>query len=74
MSTHEWKGRIECAWHKQNFGHELIIRDVPGPVSHSICADCAKIERAKSRQAIAKRMEVLIDKKPTQENQSKESA
>ena len=68
MSTHEWKGRIVCAW------CGLVVRDVPGPVSHSICADCARIERAKSRQVIAKRMEVLIDKKPTQENQGEESA
>ena len=72
MSTHEWKGRTECAWCGK------VLRDVPGPTSHGICRPCATKLKAENRAEIARKkleqMEGAGDKKPTQENQGEESA
>lgn len=39
------KMEVRCAWHKNVFGCELVMREAaPGhegdPVSHGICSDC----------------------------------
>jgi len=55
MATHEWKARMVCAWHKQNFGFELVLREGPEPTSHGMCRECARIETAKGRKLIAEK-------------------
>jgi len=59
MATHEWKGRMACAWHMQNFGFELVLREGPEPTSHGICRECARIERARERKRIAEKLKQM---------------
>jgi hypothetical protein len=36
-----------CAWHEKNFGQLLVMREGPEPATHSICAECVAILKAK---------------------------
>ncbi len=46
------KVQIICAWHKQNFGFELVMREEDwegqeGGQSHGLCEECEKKEMTK---------------------------
>ncbi len=41
-----------CAWHKGNFGFELVMEEGNAPVTHGICPDCYDLAIGSVRQAV----------------------
>jgi hypothetical protein len=62
--------KILCAWHKKNFGIELVMQEGSEPASHGICAECSAMEHERPGLPSAADLDAVAEEERIKEARS----